>query len=85
MLVVHRGKIHDYLGMDLDYSKEGKIKVCMIRYLIKLIQVFPELIEESAPPPAADYIFKVRDDDEAVMLSDDRHEYSTIKWYSCFS
>jgi len=29
-LAVKRRKIHDYLGMDLDYSEKGKVKVSMI-------------------------------------------------------
>ena len=29
-LTVHRGKVHEYLGMDLDYSEEVKVKVSMI-------------------------------------------------------
>ena len=30
---VTRGKIHDYLGMTLDYSDTGKLKVDMRDYL----------------------------------------------------
>jgi hypothetical protein len=29
--VTHRGKIHDYLGMELDYSKAGNAKNGMIK------------------------------------------------------
>ena len=31
-LTVTRGKIHDYLGMILDFSEEGKVKVDMRKY-----------------------------------------------------
>ena len=31
-LSVKRGKVHDYLGMDLDYSKKGAVKVPMSKY-----------------------------------------------------
>jgi hypothetical protein len=31
MVVKHRGKVHDYLGMILDYSTEGKVMVNMLR------------------------------------------------------
>ena len=41
-LKVHRLKIHDYLGMDLDYSDTWVVKVLMIKYLQKIIYEFPE-------------------------------------------
>ena len=71
-LVVHCGKIHDYLGMDLDYIKDGKVKVCMIKYLIKVIQAFPELIKGSASSPAAKYLFKIQDNNKAVLLPEEQ-------------
>ena len=30
-LTVHRGKIHDYLGMDMDWPKDGKVTISMIK------------------------------------------------------
>ncbi len=38
----HTGYIHDYLGIDLDYSTKGKFKVSMIKYLHKLLTGFLE-------------------------------------------
>ena len=32
-LKVQRFKVHDYLGMDLDYSEPGVVKVSTIKYL----------------------------------------------------
>ena len=32
-ITVSRGPVHDYLGMDLDYSERGNIKISMIKYL----------------------------------------------------
>ena len=32
-LTVKLGKVHEYLGMDLDYSRKGAVKVGMIKYL----------------------------------------------------
>jgi hypothetical protein len=31
-VTIHRGKTHGYLGMQLDYSVKGKVKVGMIEY-----------------------------------------------------
>ena len=39
-LKVHRGKIRDYLGMDLGYSDTGVVKVLMVKYLQKVIDNF---------------------------------------------
>ena len=57
-LAVHRGKRHDYLGMDLDYSDPGKVKISMIKYLHKIIQGFPEVIKSGAATPTADHFFR---------------------------
>jgi hypothetical protein len=34
-LVVHRGKVHDYLGMDLKFALDGIVQVSMIIYTSK--------------------------------------------------
>ena len=37
-----RGKVHDYLGMNLDFSEKGSIKVLMVKYVKKVLDEFPE-------------------------------------------
>ena len=71
-ITVHRGKVHDYLGMTLDYSEPGKVKVLMVDYLKKILQDFPEELGAPAPTPAADHLFKVRPENERKLLSEDR-------------
>ena len=39
-LLLKKGKMHDYLGMDLDYLEPGVVKVSMINYLKKLLVEF---------------------------------------------
>jgi hypothetical protein len=46
-VVTHQGKIHDYLGMILDFLKEGKVMVNMIEYIKTIIGNFPEEIVAS--------------------------------------
>ena len=58
-----RGKNHEYLGMEFDYSETGAFKVTN-----KIHEDFPEEIEKSAPLPHTDYLFKIRDEDEATFL-----------------
>ena len=36
----HRGKVHDYLGMNFDYSEKGKVKVDMIDYVAAMLDEF---------------------------------------------
>ena len=40
-LTVHQGKVHDYLGMDLDYSTPGEVRVLMIKYMSRILEEFP--------------------------------------------
>jgi hypothetical protein len=40
-LVVHHGPIHDYLGMDLNFSQPGIAQISMINYTKKVLKDFP--------------------------------------------
>jgi hypothetical protein len=55
-VAIHRGKIHDYLGMQLDYSLRGKVKVGMIKYVKDMLEDFPQTFKETdiAKTPAGD-------------------------------
>lgn len=39
-MTVRRGKVHDYLGMTLDYSVLGEVKVDMTDYIKAMINDF---------------------------------------------
>jgi hypothetical protein len=69
-LTVHRGLVHDYLGMDLDYTTKGKVGVSMIKYVDKVLEGFSEELGASAATPAAEHLFQVRNDSEAEILSE---------------
>jgi hypothetical protein len=61
-VVAHCGKIHDYLGMDLDYSKAGKVKIGMILNYVgeNMLRDFPEQLKEDtniSKTPAGDDLF----------------------------
>ncbi len=43
-LIVHRGPIHDYLGMDLNFSQTGIAQTSMINYTKKVLEDFPKAI-----------------------------------------
>jgi hypothetical protein len=63
-MTVRRGKVHDYLGMTLDYSVPGQVKIDMTDY-VKLMNDDFEQYDPSgktAITPAAEHLFQVRDD-----------------------
>ena len=37
---INRGKIHEYLGMTLDFSIPGEVKVTMVHYILEVIEDF---------------------------------------------
>lgn len=65
---IHRGKTHDYLGMDVDWSKNGQVSIFMIKYPCKLLDDFIEDIRKSSVTPSADYLFKIRNAVDAMKL-----------------
>ena len=58
-MTVHRGKVHKYLGMDLDFSTHKVLKIGMIKYIKKVLEEFPEEIKSVAATPAAEHLFEV--------------------------
>ena len=67
-----RGKVHDYLGMDLDYSEDGVLKVSMIKYLDKVLEEFTEDIQSTSATPATDHLFQIREETEAKYLPEEQ-------------
>ena len=58
---MHRGKVHVYLGMDLENYEEGKCKVSMIKYHDKVLNKLPEDIVESTASLSSELLFQVRE------------------------
>ena len=58
-LTVNRGKIHDYLGMVLDFSEVGVVSVSMQKYIEDILAEMPEKMSGTAPTPAANHLFNV--------------------------
>jgi hypothetical protein len=70
-LTMHTGRTHNYLGVDMEFRKDGTLGVSMISYLKSVIKEFPELITGKAPSPAADHLFKIRDEKELNLLEEE--------------
>ena len=68
-----RVKVHDYLGMNLDYTIKGEVKITIIPYIKEMIKDFREYDpspDKKANTPAAEFIFKV--DNESRLIEDPR-------------
>jgi hypothetical protein len=50
------GKVHNYLGMELDYQKQGELKINMTKYVANMINEFPVKLgkKDVAKTPAGD-------------------------------
>ena len=64
--------MHDYLGIDLDYSGNKSIKISMIKYLKKMFVAFPEEIKSTATTSATEYLFKVAEENMAKLLPEEQ-------------
>jgi len=60
---VTRGKVHKYLGMDLDYTGDKCVKISMIKYVDKVIKDFPEKVTNKLATLASDLLFDISEDD----------------------
>ena len=47
------GKVHEYLGMTLDYSVDGEVEIRMDDYIKKMVADFSEALDDKANTPAA--------------------------------
>ena len=56
-----RGKVHDYLGMILDFSVPGELQVNMIPYVKMVLANAPDDMYGWAPTPAAQHLYKVNE------------------------
>ena len=44
-LIVHQGDVHEFLGMTIDLSREGKVMILMIEYILRMFELLPEKIQ----------------------------------------
>ena len=68
-MLVSRGKVHKYLGMTLDYTTPGQVKITMLDYVAEILEAFDKAepncsgTKSSAAP---DNLFKVDEDCEKL-------------------
>ena len=66
-----RGKVHAYLGMELDYTEPGTVRINMEDYVNRMLESFPYEVTGTSASPAPDYLFTTRD--EANKLDPEMH------------
>jgi hypothetical protein len=71
-ITITRGKVHDYLGMVLDYTEEGRVKITMNQYVEEILDELPSDMDGEAPTPAAAHLFQV--DPNAEKLGEEQRE-----------
>ena len=72
-LTVTRGKVHDYLGMNIDFSVDGSVSFDMPKYVNNLIdECPPDLRNGPCNSPAANHLFQVND--KAGKLNEEQTE-----------
>jgi hypothetical protein len=82
---VSRGKVHDYLGMVLDFSKPGELIVNMVDYVKNILHNAPDDMEGVTKTPAASHLFDVASDDDSVPLNEEkRSAFVTLTMQSLY-
>ena len=50
----------------MDWTKDGKVSISMIKYLCQMLDDFVQDIRKTSTTPAADYLFKIRETVDAA-------------------
>jgi hypothetical protein len=59
MIMMHMGRKHNYLGVDLEFQEDGNLGVSMVKYLKGVIEEFPEWIMGKLATPAGERLFDI--------------------------
>jgi Reverse transcriptase (RNA-dependent DNA polymerase)/Zinc knuckle len=67
-LTVTRGKVHDYLGMTIDFSTPSKVKFTMVDYIKNMLDELPNDMDGEMATPAAAHLFEVNPNSSEMLL-----------------
>ena len=70
-----KGKVHGYLGICMDWSRDLTMIVSKINYLQKIIDDFPEVIRITSVTYAIEYLFTVQDEKDRKLLTEDQAQH----------
>ena len=77
-----RGKIHDYLGITLDYTIPGKVKMYMKEYVLSMVKDFPYYDEvkklKPVATPAAEHLFEVNKKSDKICKQKAEEFHTTV-------
>ena len=82
----HRGKVHDYLGMNFDFSEKGKVKIDMIDYVKAMLDEFPVELkdDDTAPTPAPENLFAPSEgEDLDKSMAETYHTFTAKGLHAC--
>jgi hypothetical protein len=73
VMKVHRGKVHKYLGMSLDFSHKGQCRVTMYDYLDGILQAFDAAVKKHGDgfTPVARQRFKTPAPNNLFIVNED--------------
>jgi hypothetical protein len=77
MTVTH-GKKHTYVGMDIEFTGNGQVKIFMKEYLKEAIADFPEECTDSVNTPAGAHLFDVNDSSKKIPEKDRKTFHSIV-------
>ena len=67
-MVSTHGKIHEYLGMTIDFTDTDKIEITIYDYVNEMVSKLPTKIIGESATPVSNHLFEIRDDDDANQL-----------------
>ena len=73
---VTRGRRHEYLGMTLVFTSEGKLKIDMVDYNDKMCREFPEELDGNTKYPWTEKLFAV-DKNSDVLDTESKNSFHT--------
>ena len=76
-MTVNRGKVHDYLGMTLDFSVDEKVIVRMDDYVEGILGDAREDMSGVAATQAADHLFLVNEQADKLSEEDSQYFHTT--------
>ena len=68
-----RGKVHEYLGMTIDFSTDGKVRFSMMDYVQGILDELPDDMDGESATPAASFLFDI--DEECEKLDTETAEF----------
>jgi hypothetical protein len=66
-LTVTRGRVHEYLGMNLNFETPGKVVFSMKQYVENILEEAPDDMDGEAATPAANHLFDVRSNGATLL------------------